>query len=149
MASATQSFVNERVYPIEQALTALTRSVDEMKENLEAMKIQLTTRDADLQSAEKRFEEIARQVGLLEKDRLSDASDEGGEKDTMKTNSLLRNPALRNVKCYTGDHKEYSRWRSKIKGILVGENEAFRMALKQMESADQNEIPPRSDGSAA
>ena len=139
--AATQEFVNQRVYSIEQALTSLTRSVEEMKENLEEMKLQVTTRDADLQNAEKRFEEIARRVGLLERDRQSDASEEGGDKDAPRTNSLLRNPALRNVKCYTGDHKDYNRWRSKIKGILVGEHEGVRKALKQMEDANQNEIP--------
>ena len=63
------------------------------------------------------------------------------------SDSLLRNPALRNLEPYSGNHLKYGKWRSKIRGILFGEDESYRAALKQMESALQPEIPSRAEGS--
>ena len=54
--AATQEFVNTRMFPIEQQIASL-------KETVEALQLQLTSRDADLLAAEKRWEEIAGQVG--------------------------------------------------------------------------------------
>ena len=135
MANATQEWVNTRIYPIEQTV--------------ESLRVQLAARDADLQSAERRFEELAKKLESMERDRQSEGgSDESGERGGKRTNDgLLRNPALRNLEPYSGNHLKYGKWRSKIRGILFGEDESYRAALKQMESASQPEIPSRAEGS--
>ena len=123
MANATQEYVNTRLYPVEQAMTNFTSKVAELSDTVEALKIQITTRDADLISAERRFEELAAKLDRMEKDRNShyDGSDAGAEKGEAKVGGILRNQAFRNLETYGGDHRKYWKWRSRLRGILFGE----------------------------
>ena len=59
---------------------------------------------------------------------------------------LLSNPALRNLTVYTGEHAKFSKWRSKVRGIVSGEDPAYCTVLEAMESAHQVELFPQSDG---
>ena len=139
--AATVDFVQSRLIPIEQA-------VAELKDGIEALKVQLLSRDAGLQSAERRWEEISSKFGKLEKDVRSEVSDDNGEK-TSKNNlsNILRNPGWKTVDPYSGGHRKYNKWKSKVKGVLFGEDENYRSILKLMESPDQAEIPSRTEGS--
>ena len=132
MSSASQEFVNARVFLIEQTVTGMQGSMDELRKDVEALKLQLLTRDADLQNAERRFEQLARKMESLEQDKASDAATDGNGERTGGKDGVLRNPALRNLIPYTGDHRKYSKFRSKLKGILVCEDDIYRKALKLM-----------------
>ena len=68
------------MFPIEQSVTGVTSGLAELKEVVEELKLQLMTRDADLQAAERRFEEISAQFEKLERDIRSEVSEETGEK---------------------------------------------------------------------
>ena len=85
--AATQEWVNSHVFPIEQAVTNLTQQLEETR-------IQLATRDADLQAAERRFEEIAKQMERLEQDRQSEGTDTQGERTGSSQSQLMKKPAL-------------------------------------------------------
>ena len=76
--AATVEYVQSRLIPIEQA-------VAELKDGIEALKVQLLSRDADLQSAERRWEEISSKFGRLEKDVRSEVSDDTGERHRRTT----------------------------------------------------------------
>ena len=80
MSAATVEFVSTRLFPIEQSVTGVTSGLAELKEVVEELKLQLMTRDADLQAAERRFEEISAQFEKLERDIRSEVSEETGEK---------------------------------------------------------------------
>ena len=95
----------------------------------------------------KRFEEISQQVNRFEKE-LKETGDAGSDPIGSKPNGILRNQGLRTLESYSGEHKKYNKWRSKLKGILCGENEAFRMALKVMEAPERLEIAPVTEGAA-
>ena len=71
--AASQEFVNSRLYPIEQSVNVLQESLDEIKNRQ-------MSRDADLASAEKRFEEIAKTVEEMKQQiqRIVDGSEEAG-----------------------------------------------------------------------
>ena len=107
MTTATQAYVNERVFPIERAVDSLTKELNEAKQSVEDLKIQVVTRDADLQRAEQRFEELANRMKELEKDQYragsEDSAEHGGRTHKTST-SLMRHPALRNLEPYTGNH---------------------------------------------
>ena len=60
MATATQEWVNTRVFPIEQTTAGL-------QGDIENLKVKMTSSEADLASAETRFEVIAQKVKDLEK----------------------------------------------------------------------------------
>ena len=60
MSSASQEYVNSRVFPIE-------NEVKDLKEAVESLRVQVASRDADLASAEKRIEEVARTTNLTSK----------------------------------------------------------------------------------
>ena len=68
MSAATVEFVNTRLFPIEQSVTAVATELKELKEMIAELKVQLVSRDADLQSAERRFEEISSKFEKLERD---------------------------------------------------------------------------------
>ena len=104
--------MQSRLIPIEQA-------VAELKDGIEALKVQLLSRDADLQSAERRFEEISSKFGKLEKDVRSETSDDTGEKTSRNLSSILRNPGWKTVGPYSGDHRKYNKWKSKVKVLFV------------------------------
>ena len=72
-------------------------------------------------------------------------SDAGGQRDGGKTQSILRNPGLRNLVAYAGDHRLYKKWRSKVKGVLTGESENFKTVLKVLEAPDRTEIQAEAD----
>ena len=75
MPSATTEYVdnavNQRRFPIEQVIENLKREVD-------SMKMMLASRDADWQASEQRFEEISKMVRQMERDKMSEASDDSG-----------------------------------------------------------------------
>ena len=104
--AATQEYVTTRLFPTEQEVSNLKTTVEELRALLQS-------RDADWQNAERRIEEVYRIVEELEKERKSEGPsakssspfDEGTDRDAGKPNSLLRNPAFRQVDCYTGEHK--------------------------------------------
>ena len=110
MAVTTEG-LNARVFPIEQELRGL-------KDEVAALKIQISTRDADLENAERRFEELAKRMDKVENG--SEHSDDGGGRST---GNIMKNPALRNLTAYTGDHRLYAKFRSKVRGILFSEDE--------------------------
>ena len=60
--------------------------------------------------------------------------------------NVMGNPAFRTLDPYTGDHAKFSKWRSKLRGILVGEDEAYRELFRVIESPYMSEIAARSDG---
>ena len=60
MATAAQDFVQNRVAPLELALQNLTTRFDELTNKL-------VSRDADMESSERRYEEIAKTVEQSEK----------------------------------------------------------------------------------
>ena len=70
----------------------------------------------------------------------------GMGKDSQRTQSILRNPALRNLVAYTGDHRLFGKFRSKIKGILFGEDEDYKKVLKVLEDSERTEIPAITEG---
>ena len=113
--SVTADSLNARVYPIEQTVNSLARDLEEVKNLLESFKIQATVREADMQRAEQRVEEVAKKMETLEiGGRGSDHSGDSEEKPSGSF-GILRNPALRNVDAYTGDHRKHAKWRSKLK----------------------------------
>ena len=146
--AATQEFVASRLFPTEQEVAILKTSVTELRESLEALRVQVQSRDADWASAEKRIEEVNKIVEQFEADRPGNPFDKPDDAYPRKANELLRNPAFRQLFCYTGEHKQYSKWRSKVKAILVGEDEHFRTVLKTLESPEQQEIPPEAEGTS-
>ena len=117
MSAATVEFVNTRLFPIEQSVTGVTSGLAKLEEVVEEFKLQLMTRDADLQAAERRFEENSAKFDKLERDIRSEVSEETGEKTWRSPGNILRNPALRNVEPYSGDHRKYSKWKSKLRGF--------------------------------
>ena len=130
MSTASQEYVNSRVFPIE-------NEVKDLKEAVEALRVQLTSRDADWASAEKRFEEVARQVDRLDKDRQSEGSDAGADRDqNTKVSSILRNQAFRNLESYTGNHLKYGKW-----SINSMRNSAFKWNMDFVFAWDHIESP--------
>ena len=107
MSTATQSWVNERLIPLERQLQAA-------KDELTEVNNKFASRDADLANAERRFEELAQQMKSLEDkmEKIIDCannpfSDTGGHRDYNKAQGILRNPGLRNLTAYAGDHRLY------------------------------------------
>ena len=153
--TATQEFVNSRVYPIESQVQGILQTLDEKKirereidEQFEEVKNKLSVRDADFQSTERRVEEVAQLVKKLQEEfqKLKDGTAAGyTDPDSRKSRGIMGNPALRNLEAYSGDHAKYNKWRSKIKGILTAEDDTYRKALKMIESHHQNEIPSIAD----
>ena len=83
-------------------------TLEKLVRTVEALKLQITTRDADLIAAEKRFEELAVKMQRLETDRSSaDGSEAGFEKGDNKISGILKNQAFRNLATYDGDHKKF------------------------------------------
>ena len=148
--AATQEFVNSRVYPIEQSVTKLGESLAELKESMDALKFELVSRDGDWAGTKARVDEIGIQIEKIESEFQSGSS-VGISNGTngASSQSILRHPGFRNLECYSGDHKRFNKWRSKLRGILLGEDEGFRAALKLMESPEQPELPSIAEGTGA
>ena len=94
MATATQEFVQGRVAPLEMAVQNLTAKLDELSNKL-------ISRDADMESSEKRYEEIAKAVekfGLEIKELTAGGFAQGSDAGRTKGfDDLMKSPALRNV----------------------------------------------------
>ena len=140
MATAeVQQYVNQRVTPLEM-------SMQEMKTQMANLEAQILSRDAEVNNAEKRIEEVAAKLKDVEKtleERLADEGKSGGD---GRRRGVLSNPALKNLQSYNGEHARFARWRSKLKGILSDEDPVFGRVMKAMESAHQSEIMSKSDG---
>ena len=134
MSNATQQWVSERMFPLE-------RQLQEAQDAIGAINAKWASRDADLASAEKRFEELALKMKELEDafKNFAGLPQSGGSGHTSQ--GVLRSPALRNLVAYSGDHRHYGKWRSKIKGVLFGESNVFKCVLKILEAPDRAEIP--------
>ena len=120
-------FVQTRLYPIEQKVSQQDEELQKVKsefaKDLAEMKDQVASRDADLMNAERRFEEIAKKVEKMEMDLkkfIDEGKADGPEGDGRKPRNIMGNPAFRVLDAYAGDHNKYNKWRSKLKGILVG-----------------------------
>ena len=142
--AATQEYVQSRILPVEQAVQKLTEKIDEMS-------TKLLSRDADVESAEKRFEEISQTVQRVKqelKELAEGVPERSGAGGGSRPDELMKSPALRTVSPYGGDHRLYNKWRSKIRGVLFTHSEHYRGLLKMMESLSQPELPARSEGAA-
>ena len=77
---------------------------------MEQMTTKIETRDADWAMLEKRLEEVAQTVKDLETQlrKIADGTTEDGSGSGQKSShgNVMRNPALRNLDSYTGDHKK-------------------------------------------
>ena len=136
MTTATQDYVAQRLLPIESR-------VRELGVELERATDDLLSKDAAIRSLEERLD-----VTEKELKQVREAQQAGGP-DEKKSRSVTNNPAFRNLDCYTGDHAKFSRWRSRLRGIVVGEEEKFGLLMKFMESPHQSEIVSRADNPEA
>ena len=85
MPTATQEWVNDRLFPIEQTSAGLQNDVENMK-------VKMASSEADLSSTERRFEEVALKVKELEKqieDMLGKIEAGGPEKEFRRNMSVI------------------------------------------------------------
>ena len=144
---------------IKMKYSAVTDSVEEMKKKVtewEGVASELQTsklaRDAELLNLEKRYEEIAVRITDAEKtifEVAQGSTPPGGEAEDAehrKARGILGNPAFRNLETYIGDRTKFSKWRSKVRGIFIGEDERFACVFKAMEFLHQDELLPKAEG---
>ena len=112
--AASQEFVQNRINPLEMSIQTLTSRIDELTNKL-------ASRGADVESAERRYEEISKTVERFGQELKSFMSDGTGESSKKPRNfdDLMRSPALRNVIAYSGDHRLFNKWRSTIRGVSL------------------------------
>ena len=86
-----------------------------MSTNLNDILLKFSSRDAEWERIETRFEELAKKFEKIESDvaDLMKTVEEGMGKntgnETQSTYSVLRNPALRQLEPYSGDHRRYNK----------------------------------------
>ena len=96
---------------------------------IEELMERMLTREAEAIS-------LSEQLAAMEL-RLKDAEEKNPNEDGAggkRSNGILGNLALRHLEAYTGDHGKYSKWRSKVRGVLISEDENYGQILKIIES---------------
>lgn len=131
MTTATQEFVNQRVLPLETAIKETNEKMDEMVK-------QLAAKDAQIISLIERLNTISLRMDVTERKTEDDGS--SGDGESRRSRGILGNPAFRNLESYTGDHTKFSRWRSKVRGILLSEDDVYNVMFKVLESPHQLEL---------
>ena len=141
MSMATQEYVQSRVAPLEMTIASLTTKIEELTNKV-------LSREADMENAERRFEEVSKAAEKLASEWKEFVAENGSGNPRTgggKYEDLMRSPALRNVSAYNGDHRMFNKWRSKIRGVLFSHDERYRNLLKKIESLNQPELASKAD----